>query len=420
MKLECPYCGVKGSADDSLAGRTVSCARCEKRFVARLPETFSDERSEVDDSSKACVPSSKTALPDRTAARLTSGQSEAAALEAASLCVVCPYCQTSGRTDAGLLGQPIRCPKCEKEFAADGGNVELKKLEAVPHIDTRPWPEEVDSPKALIRENPDFTVLGVLREAWSHLDWSFAFLCWGALFVLSLCSSGISLLLSLIPTLLDFLIESNVVLDIFSTIFQMVASVASAVFTVGMSYLGVRRVAGDKVSLKTCFRGVSRYCIWTVCLASLMQMVLIWIGFLLLIVPGIYLTFAYLFGLPLVVDRGLSAWDALEVSREAVTRVWWKVNWVFAILALPVLILLCFALFSLLSAVKDGEAILSGAGGEQLMELFLKIGSPLLLAVFLILLMMPLFVTMTGVLYHHLFKSEEELEAESHRSAEKI
>ena len=46
------------------------------------------------------------------------------------------------------------------------------------------------------------------------------------------------------------------------------------------------------------------------------------LGFLLLILPGIYLSFAYMFSLPLMIEKDLDAWSALETSRKAVTRIW--------------------------------------------------------------------------------------------------
>jgi hypothetical protein len=43
----------------------------------------------------------------------------------------------------------------------------------------------------------------------------------------------------------------------------------------------------------------------------------------LLIIPGVYLAVCYMFALPLIVDRRLDVWTALEVSRQVVRRQWW-------------------------------------------------------------------------------------------------
>jgi len=49
------------------------------------------------------------------------------------------------------------------------------------------------------------------------------------------------------------------------------------------------------------------------------------LGFLLFLLPGIYLSIAYIFTFPLMVDKGLSAWEAMELSRKAVTMQWFKI-----------------------------------------------------------------------------------------------
>jgi len=58
------------------------------------------------------------------------------------------------------------------------------------------------------------------------------------------------------------------------------------------------------------------------------------IGFLLLILPGIYLSIAYVFTLPLIVDKEMDIWDAMETSRKAVTKHWFKVFGLFILLSL--------------------------------------------------------------------------------------
>jgi uncharacterized membrane protein len=47
------------------------------------------------------------------------------------------------------------------------------------------------------------------------------------------------------------------------------------------------------------------------------------LGFLCLILPGIYLWVAWSFTLPLIIDKRLDFWTAMELSRKVVTRHWW-------------------------------------------------------------------------------------------------
>lgn len=46
------------------------------------------------------------------------------------------------------------------------------------------------------------------------------------------------------------------------------------------------------------------------------------IGYVLCIIPGIYLTISWMFALPLVIDRNLPFWDAMELSRRVVSKHW--------------------------------------------------------------------------------------------------
>ena len=71
---------------------------------------------------------------------------------------------------------------------------------------------------------------------------------------------------------------------------------------------------------------------------DLVMMLLIYLGMILLLIPGIYLAVAYLLAIPLVVERGLSPWQALEASRKAITQHWFKVFGLFLLLGLIVMV----------------------------------------------------------------------------------
>jgi uncharacterized membrane protein len=57
-------------------------------------------------------------------------------------------------------------------------------------------------------------------------------------------------------------------------------------------------------------------------LTALVGALLTTIGFLLLIIPGIYLLVCYIFAYSLVVDRRLDFWAAMELSRSTVNPIW--------------------------------------------------------------------------------------------------
>jgi hypothetical protein len=53
--------------------------------------------------------------------------------------------------------------------------------------------------------------------------------------------------------------------------------------------------------------------------------VLVCAGFLLLVVPGIYLALGYVLALPLMAERGTGVWESLETSRKAIHQQWFTV-----------------------------------------------------------------------------------------------
>lgn len=70
-------------------------------------------------------------------------------------------------------------------------------------------------------------------------------------------------------------------------------------------------------------------------ITGLFSLILVQLGTIACLLPGIYLFIAYLFCLPLVADRGLGFWDAMEASRRAATRHWFKIFALFILAFLP-------------------------------------------------------------------------------------
>ncbi len=59
-------------------------------------------------------------------------------------------------------------------------------------------------------------------------------------------------------------------------------------------------------------------------LGSIVSSILIGIGTILLIIPGIYLSTSYIFSLPIIIDRQTNFWDAMEASRKIITKKWFS------------------------------------------------------------------------------------------------
>ena len=107
------------------------------------------------------------------------------------------------------------------------------------------------------------------------------------------------------------------------TIVGWIASPVTIPLSVGMLLLGYARANDEEVRLDTIFDYY--VLVWPLVFASILITILTYIGFALLLLPGIYLSIAYSFALPLMVDKKLDIWGAMEVSRQAVTKHWFTI-----------------------------------------------------------------------------------------------
>jgi predicted Ser/Thr protein kinase len=85
----------------------------------------------------------------------------------------------------------------------------------------------------------------------------------------------------------------------------------------------LKKLRGEKATVETVFSCfTSRFL--HLFLGGFVTGLLTWLGFLCFILPGIYLLVAWMFTLPLIVDKQLDFWSAMELSRKVVTKHWWK------------------------------------------------------------------------------------------------
>ena len=100
----------------------------------------------------------------------------------------------------------------------------------------------------------------------------------------------------------------------------------------GMIMMAIRHVRGESIVFQDVFGYYGMT--WTLALAALLIYVMTVAGLLFFILPGIYLSVAYIFTLPLIADKGMGVWDAMELSRKTVTQHWFKVFGLMMLLSL--------------------------------------------------------------------------------------
>jgi hypothetical protein len=175
--------------------------------------------------------------------------------------------------------------------------------------------------KDAIEGNIEVDMFAILGEAWRGLK-GFKLKCHIATtiwFVVYLVALMVSL-----PVIyaLSALGADEGSASIIGWLLQFIAIAATMPMMVGITIMGIRHSQDKSVSAGSIFNYFHRApaaILW-----YFLTTLLIMLGYLLLILPGIYLSFAYMFSLPLIVEKNMGPWAALEVSRKAVTRIWFR------------------------------------------------------------------------------------------------
>ncbi len=430
MKILCPHCGVKGSADDSYCDRKVKCPKCDTLFLVQAEMALDQDSSEqtiasvldasVLESEPTEVSVSEVALVEESeseqvtdaesveevdwsglSAELDQQLQDSESEERQSLEV---SEETHGLLDdlqgiedpeetglvAGIAEAEVEDLQAEEipengisEEAETGGVVDDAEIEKEPYglareqcwqcgkedsvgepfiakdgrlycTDCLPdeFETEEDTTLYMSEEEPSmagasvelddesemnqvntphysFTITEAIKEAWDKTKGAKGSI-WGASAIMYLVTlimvAGGALLF---PGSIDGMVVDLKTLAL-GMVQQLVTSIVSVLFTAGLLYMGIRKVVGDPISWRMIGKGFSSA--GNLILATILQFVLITIGFCLLILPGIYLVVGYLMTLPLIVDKGMSPWQAMETSRKTIHKIWWKVFGLFIVM----------------------------------------------------------------------------------------
>ena len=180
----------------------------------------------------------------------------------------------------------------------------------------------------------DFTIGATLTEAWekvSGLKGPF----WAAATLVTILVLVAGLVLSLVANFLGVLDTSGIGLLI-PLLGQLAILALMYPFMAGIVMLGVRRSIDPPISYNEIFAYFAY--VAPLIVAAILMAIFITLGFLLLVIPGIYLAVAYMFTVPLIVEKNLGFWEAMETSRKAITRHWFKFALVLIIMTVIIFI----------------------------------------------------------------------------------
>ncbi len=114
---------------------------------------------------------------------------------------------------------------------------------------------------------------------------------------------------------------------------SVIGIIISAPLSGGLWLYYLNRIRGRTATLETAFSGF-KVAFLQLMLVGVITAVLKFVGFLCLIIPGIYLLVVWMFAVPLVADKGLEFWPAMGLSQKVISRHWWKFFWFLIVLVL--------------------------------------------------------------------------------------
>jgi hypothetical protein len=174
--------------------------------------------------------------------------------------------------------------------------------------------------------NPDWDIGDVFKEAWELTQGSkLAF--WGAFFIYIAIAIAIN-----IP--FDLLGKDDS--PVIGAIAQIVSGLVTYPLGVGLSMMGIKRGVGLPVNAFMVFDYYPKTI--PIFLLYLLMILMIGLGIFLLIIPGIYLAIAYSMAAPLMVEKNMRLWEALEASRKAIHKCWFGVFGLYIVIVLVLLV----------------------------------------------------------------------------------
>jgi len=168
-----------------------------------------------------------------------------------------------------------------------------------------------------------FSVSEVMSEGWEKVSGAKLKIV-GAMFIyavlMTLATSLVSIFLDAQPYYDANQIVEGTMIDV---LVGWIASPVTIPLSLGVLLLGYARANDEELRIDAIFNYY--VVVWPLFFASMLITLLTYIGFALLLLPGIYLSVAYSFTLPLMIDKKLDIWGAMEVSRQAVTTHWFTI-----------------------------------------------------------------------------------------------
>lgn len=192
----------------------------------------------------------------------------------------------------------------------------------------------------------EFNIKNILKEAW-HKIHGIKGTYWKAFFLTLFITLGILLASFLILVFIDLIVAhwfhiSKTQITFYNKILIALYEIATPFYitplTTGILMIGVMWSVGERVFASSIFQ-YFRYWkkLWVLPFVLLVLEMAMeyskWYIELPLFLLNIYISVSYFLFYPLIAEKNLSVWEALEASRKAISYHWFKTLWFFIVLS---------------------------------------------------------------------------------------
>jgi hypothetical protein len=185
-------------------------------------------------------------------------------------------------------------------------------------------PGAVPTPEEILARDYDVDIGGYINRGWELTKGNF-FPVVGITFLVLLMPGILNQIIGLIyrPGLNEMMrsqeLSGPAILLIFACMLVMMP--IQTIFIGGLYKYYIKMVRGENPDLGVVFSTIGSS-FGQLALLGLVMGLFMLLGFCLCIIPAIYMGVSWIFAIPLVVDRQMGFWQAMELSRKAVGRHW--------------------------------------------------------------------------------------------------
>lgn len=363
MKIKCPKCYVRGNVKETLVGKDLQCPKCDAIFrskggildtpVEELVISHAGEPAgglekslipEQDDLAIETIPAEAVTMATPEKALSGEGMFDlfddvdepgyksdiVKQVESGNVQKVLHDGIAVSRNLNPVPSDTTACSSCGGIFLINSlhdtaGNLQCELCQMkVSETDNYENTEASEDGHALLRHGTDFTVRDITQEAWRKTSGA-KMAVWTSVLLLALGLYSIGQ-------------QSVGTTSGMSSGTRFTTILFIMLFVGGTILLALCRARGQDIKWKSISGGLTMPKLLSMCIAVFLQIIIIAGCLLLLILPGIYLLVSYTISLPLILDKGMGPWEALETSRKIIRTKWWTVFGLYVAVAFLYLI----------------------------------------------------------------------------------